>query len=101
LRFEDLPLALSSPAARAADEWRVHFHVPLYRERLGAFSNTQAFLARILARQLEAPVSNELEVETYTWDVLPPEQRTGSVDASIARELSWVLERLAPRALAP
>jgi len=101
LRFEDLPLALDSPAARAADEWRVHFHVPLYRERLGAFSNTQAFLARILARQREAPVTNELEVETYTWDVLPPEQRTGSVDASIARELSWVLERLAPRAPAP
>jgi hypothetical protein len=46
-------------------------------------------------------VSGELEVETYTWDVLPPEQRTGSVDASIARELSWVLERLDPRALAP
>jgi sugar phosphate isomerase/epimerase len=101
LRFEDLPLALSSPAARAADEWRVHFHVPLYRERLGAFSNTQAFLARILERQRKAPVSGELEVETYTWDVLPPEQRTGSVDASIARELSWVLERLDPRAFAP
>jgi sugar phosphate isomerase/epimerase len=99
LRFEDLPLALNSSAARAADEWRVHFHVPLYRERLGAFSNTQGFLARILERQREAPVSSELEVETYTWDVLPPEQRTESVDASIARELSWVLERLEPRPL--
>ncbi|HTV23445.1 MAG TPA: metabolite traffic protein EboE [Polyangiaceae bacterium] len=96
LRFEDLPLALGSPEARAADEWRVHFHVPLYRERLGAFSNTQAFLARILERQSRAPVTRELEVETYTWDVLPPEQRTGNVDASIARELSWVLERLQP-----
>jgi sugar phosphate isomerase/epimerase len=96
LRFEDLPLAMASERARAADEWRVHFHVPLYREQLGAFSNTQAFLARILERQRRAPVSNELEVETYTWDVLPPEQRTGNVDASIARELDWVLERLAP-----
>jgi sugar phosphate isomerase/epimerase len=96
LRFEDLPLAMASARARAADEWRVHFHVPLYREQLGAFMNTQAFLARILERQRRAPVSNELEVETYTWDVLPPEQRTGNVDASIARELGWVLERLAP-----
>jgi sugar phosphate isomerase/epimerase len=96
LRFEDLPLAMASPEARAADEWRVHFHVPLYRQQLGAFSNTQAFLARILERQRLAPVTNELEVETYTWDVLPPEQRTGGVDASIARELGWVLERLAP-----
>ena len=74
----------------------VHFHVPLYREVLGAFSTTQAFLARVLERQRGAAVSAELEVETYTWDVLPPEQRTVGVDASIARELGWVLERLAP-----
>jgi sugar phosphate isomerase/epimerase len=96
LRFEDLPLAMASAEARAADEWRVHFHVPLYREQLGAFTNTQAFLARVLERQRRAAITRELEVETYTWDVLPPEQRTTSVDASIARELSWVLERLAP-----
>jgi len=94
LRFEDLPEALRSPAARAADEWRVHFHVPLYRQALGAFSNTQAFLARVLERQRRAALTAELEVETYTWDVLPPEQRMGGVDASIARELGWVLERL-------
>ena len=96
LRFEDLPEAMDSAAARAAEEWRVHFHVPLYREALGAFTNTQAFLARVLERQRRAPVTAELEVETYTWDVLPPEQRTVGVDASIARELGWVLERLAP-----
>ena len=96
LRFEDLPEAFDSAAARAADEWRVHFHVPLYREALGAFTNTQAFLARVLERQRRAAVTAELEVETYTWDVLPPEQRTLGVDASIARELGWVLERLAP-----
>jgi hypothetical protein len=96
LRFEDLPLAMASREARTADEWRVHFHVPLYREQLGPFTNTQAFLARVLERQRRAPFTSELEVETYTWDVLPPEQRTGNVDASIARELDWVLERLAP-----
>ncbi len=94
LRFEDLPLAMNDPLALAAREWRVHFHVPLYREQLGPFTNTQAFLARVLARQREHAVSAELEVETYTWDVLPPEQRQGGVDASIARELAWVLERL-------
>jgi sugar phosphate isomerase/epimerase len=96
LRFEDLPLAMASPVARAAEEWRVHFHVPLYREQLGAFTNTQSFLARVLERQRRAPITAELEVETYTWDVLPPEQRSENVDASIARELSWVLERLTP-----
>jgi sugar phosphate isomerase/epimerase len=96
LRFEDLPLAMASPLARAAEEWRVHFHVPLYREELGLFTNTQAFLARVLERQGREAVSGQLEVETYTWDVLPAEQRQGGVDASIARELDWVRERLAP-----
>jgi sugar phosphate isomerase/epimerase len=96
LRFEDLPPAMASGEARGADEWRVHFHVPLYREQLGPFTNTQAFLARVLERQRRSPFTSELEVETYTWDVLPPEQRTGNVDASIARELDWVLDRLAP-----
>ena len=95
-RFADLADAMASPAALAADEWRVHFHVPLYREQLGPFANTQAFLARVLERQRQQPVTDELEVETYTWDVLPPDQRIGSVDASIARELGWVLERVSP-----
>jgi hypothetical protein len=85
---------MASPEARAADEWRIHFHVPLYRHELGPFSNTQGYLARILERQRLAPVSSELEVETYTWDVLPTDQRLGDVDASVARELGWVLERL-------
>ncbi|MEO8185373.1 MAG: metabolite traffic protein EboE [Deltaproteobacteria bacterium] len=94
LRFTDLPEALGDREARAAAEWRVHFHVPLYRAELGAFGNTQAFLARVLERQRQSPVSTQLEVETYTWDVLPPEQRVGGVVASIARELDWVQARL-------
>jgi sugar phosphate isomerase/epimerase len=94
LRFTDLPEALGDREARAAAEWRVHFHVPLYRAELGAFGNTQAFLARVLERQRQSPVSAQLEVETYTWDVLPPEQRVGGVVASIARELGWVQARL-------
>jgi sugar phosphate isomerase/epimerase len=96
LRFTDLPEALRDRDARAAAEWRVHFHVPLYRAELGAFNNTQPFLARVLERQSQSPVSAQLEVETYTWDVLPPEQRVGGVVASIARELAWVEARLAP-----
>ncbi len=94
LRFSDLPEALSDADARAAAEWRVHFHVPLYRAELGAFGNTQAFLAQVLERQRRSAVSAQLEVETYTWDVLPPEQRVGGVVASIARELDWVRSRL-------
>jgi hypothetical protein len=75
--------------------------VPLYHTELGPFTNTQAFLADVLDRQRRAPISTQLEVETYTWDVLPPEQRTETVVASIARELDWVTERLARQTTAP
>jgi hypothetical protein len=94
LRYEDLSDAFSSAEARAAREWRVHFHVPLYSSELGPFTNTQAFLARVLERQRQNAVSTQLEVETYTWDVLPPEQRTEGLVSSIARELDWVTDRL-------
>lgn len=101
LRFVDLPEAFQSQAARAAREWRVHFHVPLYREALGAFTNTQAYLSELLALQRHAPFTNQIEVETYTWDVLPEEQRSAGLVPSIARELAWVRERLLEEHLVP
>jgi hypothetical protein len=39
-------------------------------------------------------VSPHLEVETYTWEVLPPELRNGNIATDIARELEWVREEL-------
>ena len=98
-RIADLPQALASADAAGADlgdEWRVHFHVPLWRESLGAFASTQAFLADLLALQRQAPFTEHLEVETYTWDVLPPEFRNQPVAEAVARELTWVLEQLEP-----
>jgi hypothetical protein len=97
-RTLDLPQALAE-ATRAAeatgdDEWRVHFHVPLFRERLGPFESTQAFLRPLLARLARENICQHLEVETYTWDVLPEELRAEPVDEAIARELLWTLERL-------
>jgi sugar phosphate isomerase/epimerase len=92
-RYLDLPFALAD--ATPADEWRVHFHVPIFREALGAFSSTQAFLAELLAEHRRAEISPHLEVETYTWDVLPAEFRDEPIADAIARELRWVIERLA------
>lgn len=94
LRFVDLPEAFRSAEARKAREWRVHFHVPLYREELGAFTNTQAYLRDLLALQCRQAFTQQIEVETYTWDVLPEEQRRSGLVPSIARELAWVRERL-------
>jgi hypothetical protein len=91
-RYVDLPDALADDAP--ADEWRIHFHVPIFREALGRFASTQPFLAELLAAQRAAKISPHLEVETYTWDVLPPEFRAEPIEDAIARELLWVKERL-------
>lgn len=95
-RFLDLPDALASTRARTADEWRVHFHVPVFLPDLGAFGNTQPFLRELLQAHRRQPIAAHLEVETYTWGVLPPQLRQAEVADDIARELHWVLEELAP-----
>ncbi len=102
-RYLDLPDALAAWHAGAVPgdgmpgrEWRVHCHVPVFHDApLGQFATTQPTLLDMLARQRADGISPHLEVETYTWDVLPPELRTGGLDAAVARELAWVQDRLA------
>jgi hypothetical protein len=94
-RFVDLPQALAEAEGAAGAEWRVHFHVPVFLEELEHFGTTQRFLAEILELHRAAPISPHLEVETYTWDVLPAAYRTAGLADAIARELNWVKARLA------
>lgn len=92
--WSDLGEALARGDAADGEEWRVHFHVPVFVEQLARFGTTQGFLATVLARHRERPVSPHLEVETYTWEVLPGDLRDVPVEQAIARELGWVRERL-------
>ena len=75
-------------------EWRVHFHVPIFLDDLGEFSSTQFFVKEALEKQKSDPVSHHLEVETYTWNVLPEQYRAQSMEDAIIRELQWVRDRL-------
>ena len=93
-RFMDLPDALEAMNAAEGSEWRTHFHVPIFLEQMREFSTTQGFLREILALHKEQPISDHLEVETYTWDVLPDEYRGVPVADAIVRELNWVREQL-------
>ena len=95
-RFADLPQAFASLQGSTADrEWRVHFHVPIFLDRLAPFASTQSFIRDVLAIQRANPVSSHLEVETYTWGVLPEPFCSGTVDEAVARELAWVRTELA------
>jgi sugar phosphate isomerase/epimerase len=90
----DLPEALALGADTDGEEWRVHFHVPVFIDTLGAFSSTRDFLEEILALHKTDPISPHLEIETYTWDVLPAQLRSATMDKDIQRELRWVQEQL-------
>lgn len=92
-RFLDLPQALASEHA-ASGEWRVHFHVPIFLSELGLFRSTQADLLPLLHELSRTADCPHLEVETYTWDVLPPAFRDVPVEEAVARELRFVLDRL-------
>ena len=93
-RFGDLADALDGIEEAMGAEWRSHFHVPIFLEEMEHFSTTQDFLREILALHLKSPISTHLEVETYTWDVLPEEYRNVDLGNAIARELAWVRTRL-------
>jgi hypothetical protein len=86
LRFDDLDPALAASPAEV-EEWRIHFHVPVFIDQLRDCATTQPFLREILP--LFAP-GLPLEVETYTWTVLPPDLRTEELTSSIIREINWV-----------
>lgn len=94
IRHRDLPEALAGIDAAAGAEWRIHFHVPIFLAEMENFGTTQDFLKDILALHRSQPVTEQLEVETYTWDVLPESYRNVGVSAAIARELNWVKDQL-------
>ncbi|HVY04392.1 MAG TPA: metabolite traffic protein EboE [Burkholderiales bacterium] len=94
-RFADLPEALATlDSGTAGKEWRVHFHVPVFLDELGEFSSTSFFVREMLERHRNQPISSHLEVETYTWSVLPAHLQAGGMEQAIARELNWVRREL-------
>ena len=94
LRYRDLPEALSDFQNEEVLEWRSHFHVPISIKEIGLLSSTQSDIETLLELQQAKPFSTHLEVETYTWEVLP-EQLKLPIAQSISNELNWVLQKLA------
>jgi hypothetical protein len=76
-------------------EWRVHVHVPVFIEDFGAFKSTRFAIEQALAAHKQTRISDHLEIETYTWDVLPPSVKDGDIVDYVSRELEWVRDTLA------
>ncbi|MFD2202617.1 metabolite traffic protein EboE [Shivajiella indica] len=89
--YKDLPEAILGLEESTQEEWRIHFHVPVFLSDYGKISSTQQDILEVLKYIGKKKVCNHLEVETYTWEVLP-EGINLDLESSIVRELQWVIE---------
>ncbi|OKL40244.1 metabolite traffic protein EboE [Pontibacter flavimaris] len=88
--YPDLQLALDTMQETKAQEWRTHFHVPLFTDAYNGLQSTQGDVEQVLAYLKNKHITNHLEVETYTWEVLPEGLKV-DLSQSIRRELEWVM----------
>lgn len=97
---DDLPDAMDASRALPGDgPWRVHFHIPVHRRPEPPLESTTGVLRDTFAALFGGPsaVTDHVELETYTWSVLPEGSRPGNDDdlvSGLAGELGWVADRL-------
>ncbi|EMF53889.1 metabolite traffic protein EboE [Streptomyces bottropensis] len=96
---DDLGEALEGDTLPDASPWRSHFHVPLHAAPAAPLTSTLPVLKAALAHLVGGPhpLTRHLEVETYTWQALPPELRPGTraqLADGIAAELALARDLL-------
>lgn len=89
-RYRDLSQALDEFEMSAAMEWRTHFHVPIFLKDYSLLYSTQDHIVETLDYLQLQSIPTHLEIETYTWDVLPPPIKL-DLERSIEREYEWVM----------
>lgn len=91
IRYTDLTPALADFEQENVVQWRAHFHVPISVRNIGVLQSTQEDILMVLELQKNEPFTEHLEVETYTWEVLPEQLKIPIAD-SISNELEWVIK---------
>ncbi|MDM9584228.1 metabolite traffic protein EboE [Nostoc sp. GT001] len=94
--YPDLIAALPHLEQSLAEEWRTHFHVPIFIHDYQILQSTQDDIATVLNLLQTNNACSHLEIETYTWDVLPLEMKI-DLATSIQREYEWVLKEFVIR----
>lgn len=89
IQYRDLDEAIADFSPERDEEWRVHFHVPLFLENYGLLGSTQQEIRETIAFQKIQAFTRHLEIETYTWGVLPTEFQV-PMDQSISREIQYI-----------
>lgn len=90
LKYPDLQQGIEAMQQHDPEELRTHFHVPIFLPDYQGLYSTQEDIVTALEIWTKQPYTAHLEVETYTWDVLPSQLQMDLTDA-IQRELAWVL----------
>lgn len=91
--YSDLSTALSNLKHTNSVEWRTHFHVPIFIRDYQLLQSTQDDIVTVLDLLRRYHNCNHLEIETYTWEVLPSAMKLDLL-ASLQREYEWVLDTL-------
>ena len=102
-RYRDLDDALNSQLStlNSPPEWRIHFHVPLHSAPTPLFHTTSDHLLGVMDALAKDPsLCSHLEMETYTWEVMPGEMKNRSVVDQLVAEYEWTLKELRQRGLA-
>ena len=97
IRFKDLPDAIENFLKSNCndDEWRVHFHIPLHASPDSLFDDTRDHIKDTLSVLSSDPeMCKHLEMETYTWEVLPNSMQSNSVVDQLSLEYDWTLNSL-------
>ena len=88
--YPDLETALPNLEHTTSTLWRIHFHVPIFIHDYQLFQSTQDDIVTVLDL-LRTNACNHLEIETYTWDVLPEGMKLDLL-SSLKREYDWVCQ---------
>jgi hypothetical protein len=91
--YRDLGAAIEAFRPDVFAEWRIHYHVPLFTEDYALLKSTQAEIVKTFSVLGETNFTDQLEIETYTWGVLP-EALQAPLNESIIREIGWVKRQL-------
>ncbi|MCQ0112652.1 metabolite traffic protein EboE [Zhouia amylolytica] len=91
VKYHDFHMILNKK--QLINEIRAQFHVPVFIDKFGALNSTQDQLIKVIKCLKEQSITDHIEVETYTWEILPEDLRK-DLKGSIVRELCWVKEQL-------
>ena len=92
-QYRDLDKALEKIDDPEAEEWRIHFHVPLFTGEMGELHSTRDHISGAYQALQKHSDCRHFEIETYTWEVLPESLRVNMTD-SVEREIQWFLSMM-------